>query len=33
LTDTGDYIIRAYLVRAEARRGGKGDFELTVSIK
>ena len=28
----GDYTIQVYLVRAEARRGGKADFECTVFI-
>jgi uncharacterized protein YraI len=29
---SGTYTIRIYLVRAEARRGGRSDFRLTVSI-
>jgi|RhiMetdeSRZDD1v2_1073273.scaffolds.fasta_scaffold119516_3 hypothetical protein len=32
LPTDGAYTIRVYLVRAEARRGGKADFECTVSI-
>jgi hypothetical protein len=32
LPTDGNYTIRVYLVRAEARRGGKADFEYTVSI-
>lgn len=29
---SGTYTIRVYLIRAEARRGGRSDFRLTVSI-
>lgn len=32
LPKDGDYFIRVYLVRAEARRDGKADFTLNVSI-
>jgi hypothetical protein len=32
LPTDGDYCIRVYLVRAEARRGGTANFVCTVSI-
>ena len=32
LPSDGDYIIRVYLVRAEARRGGKAPYTFTVAI-
>jgi hypothetical protein len=33
LRASGDYTIRVYLIQAEARRGGKADFQFTVSLK
>jgi hypothetical protein len=33
LPASGDYTIRVYLIQAEARRGGKADFQFTVSLK
>ena len=32
LPRSGDYYIRVYLVRAEARRDGKADYDLTISV-
>jgi hypothetical protein len=32
LPSDGDYMIRVYLVRAEARRGGKAPYTFTVAI-
>lgn len=33
LPKSGDYYIRVYLVRAEARRDGKADYDLTISVR
>jgi hypothetical protein len=33
LPESGDYVVRVYLVRAEARNGGQASFTLSVAIR